>query len=70
MSSILISYFIINFILVFKIVNNVYFVRRGVKAQNEMKEEASFYIPLTVLFGVILISLEYFYRITEGDLND
>ena len=64
----LIAYFIINFILVGKMFHNVYYVPHEPDVEKEMKEDFSFYLPLIILFGTVLIAMEYMFRSMEGDL--
>jgi hypothetical protein len=63
----LIAYFVINFIIVGKIIHNVYFVSHDSEYKKELKGEVSFYIPLTILFGTIFITMEYYYRFIDGE---
>jgi hypothetical protein len=63
----LISYFVINFILGFKIIKNVYFTPHTEEYLKEKKEEISFFIPLTLLFGTALFIIAYFDEMINGE---
>ena len=63
----LIAYFIVNFILAGMMIRNVYYIPHEPDVEKEMKEEISFYLPVMILFGTILIVMEYVFRTMEGE---
>jgi len=48
-------------------VKNVYFVSHEPDLEKDMKQEFSFFLPLIMLFGALLITMEYVYRNIEGE---
>jgi len=48
-------------------IRNVYFIPHEPDIEKEMKEEISFYLPVMILFGTILIVMEYVFRAMEGE---
>jgi hypothetical protein len=63
----IISYFVVNIIFASKMVHNVYFVAHPPDEEKEMKEDMQFFFPLTLLFGTILLVMEYYYRTLDGE---
>ena len=63
----LISYFIVNVIFASMMIRNVYFISHPKNKQEEMKEDLNFFLPLTLLFGTILLIMEYYYRSVDGE---
>ena len=63
----LIAYFIVNLIVAGLIVRNVYFVPHTPDYRRELREEFWFYLGLALLFGAILIVMEYVFRTMDGE---
>ena len=62
-----ISYFIVNIIFASLMIRNVYFVTHPPEEQKEMKQDMEFFLPFTLLFGTILLVMEYYYRTLDGE---
>jgi hypothetical protein len=62
-----IAYFVVNILFTFKIIHNVYLAPHTPEFREELKEDIDFFIPLTLLFGAILIVVEYILRNLEGE---
>jgi hypothetical protein len=67
MTTYLIAYFVINIILAFRVVRNAYFIPHPPEDEKELRDDVSYNIPLALLFGTILIVLEYIYRTIDGE---
>jgi hypothetical protein len=63
----IISYFAVNFMLLGKIFSNLYFTPHTEKYKKEQKEDMDFFIPLTLLFGAVLLVIAYIEQNIDGE---
>jgi len=63
----LVAYFICNFILVFRMIRNVFFIPHPPEDEKEMREDFPLFLPAMLLFGTIFIVMEYIYRSIDGE---